>query len=70
MGQLMTGLATMIMAIITFIIIANFVTPTVISGTDTGSTLIKAVFLLTVAAIVIVVPLLVLVRMWKAGAKD
>jgi hypothetical protein len=56
------------MAIITFIIIANFVTPTVISGTDTGSTLIKAVFLLVVAAIVIVVPLLVLVRMWKAGA--
>ena len=41
-----------IMAIITFIIIANFVTPTVISGTDTGSTLIKAVFLLVVAAIV------------------
>jgi hypothetical protein len=48
----MTGLATMIMSIITFIIIANFVTPTVISGTDTGSTLIKSVFLLVVAAIV------------------
>jgi hypothetical protein len=70
MNQLMTGLATMIMSIITFVIIANFVTPTVITGTDTGSTLIKSVFLLVVAAIVIVVPLLVLVRMWKGGAKD
>ena len=64
MSHLMTGLATMIAGVITFLVIAQFVSPTVISGTDTGSTLIKSVFLLVVAAIVIMVPLLVLVRMW------
>jgi len=48
----MTGLATMVASIVVFLVIANFVTPTVITGTDTGSTLIKAVFLLVVAAIV------------------
>jgi hypothetical protein len=70
MGHLMQGLATMVASIVVFLVIANFVTPTVISGTDTGSTLIKAVFLLVVAAIVIMVPLLVMVRMWKNQGKE
>ena len=70
MSHLMTGLATMIAGVITFLVIAQFVSPTVISGTDTGSTLIKSVFLLVVAAIVIMVPLLVLVRMWGKKNSD
>ena len=37
----------------------TFCTPTVITGTDTGSMLIKAVFLLIVGAIVIMTPLLI-----------
>ena len=37
----------------------TFSTPTVITGTDTGSMLIKAVFLLIVGAIVIMTPLLI-----------
>ena len=70
MSHLMTGLATMIAGVITFLVIAQFVSPTVISGTDTGSLLIKSVFLLVVAAIVIMVPLLVLVRMWGKKNSD
>jgi hypothetical protein len=71
MGHLMQGLAVMVAAIVVFIVIAQFVTPTVLTGTDTGSTLIKAVFLLIVGAIVIMTPLLIMVKMWKnAGTKD
>ena len=70
MSHLMTGLATMIAGVITFLVIAQFVSPTVISGPDTGSLLIKSVFLLVVAAIVIMVPLLVLVRMWGKKNSD
>lgn len=46
MNHLMQGLATMIAGVITFLVVAQFVSPSVITGTDTGSTLIKAVFLL------------------------
>jgi hypothetical protein len=61
----MEGLATMVAAIVVFLIISNFVTASVITGTDVGSTLIKAVFLLVVAAIVIMTPLIVMVKMWQ-----
>ena len=66
----MQGLAVMVAAIVVFIVIAQFVTPTVITGTDTGSMLIKAVFLLIVGAIVIMTPLLIMVRMWRNASKD
>jgi uncharacterized RDD family membrane protein YckC len=70
MNHLMQGLAVMVAAIVVFIVIAQFVTPTVITGTDTGSMLIKAVFLLIVGAIVIMTPLLIMVRMWRNASKD
>jgi hypothetical protein len=70
MNRLIQGLAVMVAAIVVFLVISNFVTDTVITGTDTGSTLIKAVFLLIVGALVIMVPLLLMVKFWKGSDND
>jgi hypothetical protein len=67
----MQGLAVMVAAIVVFVVIAEFVTPAVLTGTDTGSLLIKSVFLLIVGALVIMTPLLIMIKMWKnAGTSD
>ncbi len=71
MKYLLSGLGTMVAGVITFLIIYNFVAPSVITGTDTGSTLLKTLMPLIVAAIVMMIPILVMVRMWStAGARD
>jgi hypothetical protein len=66
MSHLIQGFITFIFAAIIFIIMAYIVTPTIITGTDTGSMVVKSFFLLILAGFVIAVPLIVLVRWWHS----
>lgn len=70
MHRLLEGLGTMVFAIVVFIILANFASPKILSGTDTGSTLLKSIYLLIVAGVTIVVPLFVLVKVWKSNDNE
>jgi hypothetical protein len=54
MKYLLSGLGTMVAGVITYLIIYNFVSPTVITGTDTGSNLLRSLMPLIVAAIVMI----------------
>jgi NhaP-type Na+/H+ and K+/H+ antiporter len=65
MKHLIEGLGMMVASIIVFLIIGNFVQSSVIKGTDVGSMLVKSLMLLVVAAVVIFVPVIIMVKMWS-----
>jgi hypothetical protein len=67
MMRLVEGIALFIMAAIMYIVVNKFVAPNIVTGTDTGSMIVKSVLPLAVAGMVVCIPLVVLLLMWKDG---
>jgi hypothetical protein len=64
MKYIVMAVATMLMAALTFYIMVYMVTPQNITGSDTGSMIVKSFFLLIVAAIVVLAPIVALLSWW------
>ena len=69
MGHFITAVITAIMGIITFLVVSPLVIAGV-TGTDTGSMLIKGFFVLILASFAIVAPLIGLVFWWTHHDKE